>query len=73
MENYSLSDIKNLSITERISIVEEIWDSIVSSPESLPVTDAQKIELDMRLKAYEKQPEVGSSWPDVKERIKSKL
>jgi len=34
------SDIFELDISERIQIVEDIWDSIAASPEAVPLTDA---------------------------------
>lgn len=40
--NYSLENIKNLSIAERILLVEEIWDSILSSTEEFQLSDEQK-------------------------------
>jgi putative addiction module component (TIGR02574 family) len=56
-------------ISERIMIVEDIWDSIAQAPEALPVTDAQKLELERRLDEYHKYPEKGSPWDEVKQRI----
>lgn len=40
---------KNLSIPERIRLVEEIWDTIAAENEAFELTDAQKRELDRRL------------------------
>lgn len=57
-------------ISERILIVEDIWDSIAGSPDALPVTEAQKQELDKRLKAYHENPDAGSPWEEVKQNIK---
>ncbi|MEJ2105017.1 MAG: addiction module protein [Ignavibacteriaceae bacterium] len=69
----SLENIKKLSIAERILIVEDIWDSIISSEEDFPITDEQKRELDSRLEAYYKNPNEGKSWEEVKDNIKSQL
>ena len=41
-----------LPILERIQLVEDLWDSIASDQNALPLTDAQKTELDRRLDAY---------------------
>jgi len=71
MKSISITDILELSIPERILLVEEIWDSITAQAESLPVTDNQKRELEQRLTAFEKEPRKGSSWQTVKARIKS--
>ena len=63
---------EGLSVAERILLVEEIWDSIAADQESLPVTQAQKDELDRRLAAYEANPTAGSSWEEVKARLRGK-
>ena len=62
-------EIKRLDVAERISLVEEIWDSIAENHELIPVTQYQKDELDRRLESYNRSPEVGSTWQDVKNRI----
>jgi putative addiction module component (TIGR02574 family) len=61
--------IENLSIAERILLVEEIWDSIAVSSERIPLTEAQKQDLQRRLAAYESSPKAGSSWEEVKARL----
>ena len=45
----TLAEIKTLSIDERIALVEAIWDSIDAETENLPLTDAQRQELERRL------------------------
>lgn len=45
--------LRDLSIEDRIRLVEDIWDSIATDQEALPLTDEQKEELDRRLNAYE--------------------
>lgn len=69
----SLDDIKKLSVAERILLVEDIWDSISTSGEELPITDEQRKELDSRLEAYKKNPDEGKSWKEVKDNIRSHL
>jgi putative addiction module component (TIGR02574 family) len=61
-----------LSVPERIQLVEDIWDTILDVPESITLTNKQKAELDIRLKAYEKDPDEGSSWEEVRKRIRHK-
>lgn len=43
----------NLSIDERLRLIEDLWDSIAAEQQSLPLTEEQKAELDLRLAAYE--------------------
>ena len=62
-------DILNLSISERIQLAQDIWDSVAEVPESVTLTEEQKVELDLRLDAYHKDPNVGSPWSLVRERL----
>lgn len=55
MSPLALKEILKLSVSERVQLAEDIWDSIVASPESLPVTDAQKRELDLRRDTHASQ------------------
>ena len=64
-----LSEILQLSIAERIQLAEDIWDSIAAFPEALPLTDAQREELDRRLQAYAQNPDEVISWDELKEKV----
>ena len=68
-----IESIKKLSIAERILIVEDIWDSIISSKEDFPISDEQRRELDLRLEAYYKNPNEGKSWEEVRNNIQSQI
>jgi len=72
MGRLAKENILDLSISERIQLVEDIWDSIASVPESVQLTDEQKIELDRRLDAYHADPGKGSPWDIVRERIRNR-
>jgi putative addiction module component (TIGR02574 family) len=65
----SVQKVLELSIPERILAVEEIWDSIASRPESIPLTNAQRDELDYRLQSNSSE---SSTWAQAKRRIQSK-
>jgi len=67
-----LTDLAQLSIAERIILVEQIWDSIASEQAVVPLTPAQEAELDRRLEAHRRSPNQGASWEEVKARIQSK-
>ena len=71
MTTLTKSDVLNLSVTERIQLVEDIWDTIAEVPEQVTLTDAQKAELDHRLEAYHRNPGEGSPWTAVMDRIRS--
>ncbi|MDQ3247934.1 MAG: addiction module protein [Chloroflexota bacterium] len=67
----TLTQILQLSVPERIQLVEDIWDSILASPESLKLTEVQKQVLDRRLQSYRQQPESSIPWEEVKKQIRS--
>ncbi len=67
----SMANILRLDVSERIQLVEDVWDSIASVPEAMPLTDKQKKELDRRIVAYHNNPSAGSPWEEVKKRILS--
>jgi putative addiction module component (TIGR02574 family) len=51
-----LVDLAQLSLAERMQLVEDLWDAIAAAPEASPVTDTQKAELDRRLSSYQVRP-----------------
>jgi putative addiction module component (TIGR02574 family) len=65
-------DIEQLSVAERIQLVEDLWDSLATTPEAIPVTQAQRDELDRRLQAHRENPSEGASWAQVKDGIKQR-
>ena len=69
MGKFSMGDIMELSIAERILLVEQVWDSIAAVPEAVRLTDEQRKELDRRLEAYRENPDAGAPWDEVKARI----
>ncbi len=62
-------EISQLSIAQRIQLAEDLWDSILDQQDEPRLTDAQCQELDRRLKRYEEEPRVGSTWEEVKQRL----
>jgi putative addiction module component (TIGR02574 family) len=57
---------KNLSIPERIRLVEEIWDTIAEENEAFALTDTQKLELDRRLELARSNPSRGRTWDEIR-------
>lgn len=62
-----------LSIDERIKLVEDLWDSIASEQQMLRFADAQRAELDRRLDLYEAEGNRGRLAIDAIAEIRSKL
>jgi putative addiction module component (TIGR02574 family) len=46
-------NLSELPVSEKIKIVEALWDSIADEQHTLELTDDQRAELDRRLDAYE--------------------
>ena len=69
MKKITAADVLNLSIPERIQLVEDIWDTIALQAESVELTEEEKKIIDERLEAYHQNPGVGSPWKDVLKRI----
>jgi putative addiction module component (TIGR02574 family) len=65
------SEIKKLSVAERMLIVEEIWDSIAADQSLMEVTEAQKKELDRRIALHDAAPNQGKSWEETRDRLKA--
>ena len=62
-------EIFEMSPSERLQLVEELWDSIAAESAAVPVTPEQRQELDRRLTDFERNPDSGDAWDNVKSRI----
>lgn len=68
----SIDELSRLPLSQRLELVEKLWDSIAADIEQLPLTSKQADELDRRLAAHEATPEDGSRWEDVRQRLRGK-
>ena len=64
-----LQEILELSVAERILVIEKIWDSIDHSKLELP--DSHKQELDRRLDRYNRGETTFVSWDEIKKELNS--
>lgn len=70
MATIPLSELRKLSVAERIQLAQDLWDSIAEDgAEALPLTDEQRDELDRRLADAEQNPGIGRPWAEVKARL----
>lgn len=51
----STVDIAKLSPEERLELLEQLWDSLCDTPEAIPLTGAQRQELDRRLDELDRE------------------
>ncbi len=66
-------DYDSIPVPERIRLVEDIWDSIAASSEQVPVTAAQRAELDRRRQVHAADPQKPVEWTDARARISEKV
>ena len=71
MNHTSVAEILDLPLQERVRLVELIWDSIASTPPGPDISPELKAELEQRLKDFERDPDVGYSWAEVKSHLKN--
>jgi len=69
MSSVDLSQIKQLPVSERVALVEDIWDSIAEDSARVEVPDWHRKVLRERLVKYRGQSDVGRPWPEVRKRI----
>ena len=62
--------IENLSVSDRLVLVEELLDSIA---EDMPITEAQRLELNRRLADHEANPDDVVSLEEVYSSIRARL
>ena len=61
-----LAQILGLSVTERLEIVNVIWESITNEQADLPVPEWQIAEIERRSAEMDANPNLGIPWEDVK-------
>ncbi len=62
----------DLSPSEKLQLVEDLWYDLAATPESVPVHDWQKDELARRKANLLKIPASALSWQEVQRRVRSR-
>jgi putative addiction module component (TIGR02574 family) len=65
----SMPEIQKLSVSERLDLLENIWESLTLEDAVPELTDQQKLEIDKRLAAHDANPSRGRSWSEARERL----
>jgi len=66
------TSIFDLSPSEKLQLVEDLWDDLAATPEAVPVHDWQKNELARRKANLIQNPASGLTWEKVKQRVRSR-
>jgi len=70
--NIPPTSIFELSVSEKLQLVEDLWDDIASTPLAVPVHDWQKEELARRKQNLRNNPASGLSWQEIQRRIRGR-
>lgn len=60
----------DLSPSEKLQLVEDLWDDLAAIPSDVPVPDWQVEELDRRKANLKSNPASGIAWDEVKRRVR---
>ena len=63
----------DLSVDEKIAYVQSLWDRIAATPEQVPVPEWHREILGERVKDYEANPDGGTTWDVVRDRLRDDL
>lgn len=69
MQQYGIDKLSN---EEKIALIEEVWDSIEEHTNVMPLTQAQREELDRRIAHLDAHPESVLTWEELKRRVRAK-
>ncbi len=67
-----MKEVGNWPLEDRLRLIEEVWDTLSDRAGGAVLTENQRQDLERRLDAYRDNPKAGSSWDDVKMRLREK-
>jgi len=62
----------DLSPSEKLQLVQDVWDDLAVDPESVPIPEWQKQELDRHAANLKANPASALTWEEVKRRVRVK-
>ena len=70
-------DVERLTPGEQLDLIGELWDRLSKTPANVPLTDAQRVEIDRRSDELDTDVRAGRSlgilWEEVFHQIRSRL
>lgn len=70
--HFEKGSIFDLSPSEKLQLVEDLWDDLAATPEAVPVHDWQQQELVRRRANLLRNPASASTWEDVSRRVRDR-
>lgn len=65
----TLPEVKQLTPSQKLVLVSELWDDLAAHPSNVPVSPEQITELDRRMAEYRLDPSKVTSWEAIQKRI----
>lgn len=70
MADYGLDQ---LSVEDRLTLAQQLWDSIAEELDRVPLSPAQRQEVDRRLAAHRANPQAAIPWEQVEAEARARL
>jgi len=70
MDALNPDELSRLTPPERLALIAQLWDSLES--DQLPLTAAQRTELDRRLETIDEDRRHGTAWPALKAELEQR-
>ena len=64
-----LPDVRQWPTAMKLQLASELWDEVLAHQEDLPVSPAQRTEIERSMAAFEREPSNVTTWDAVKARI----
>jgi putative addiction module component (TIGR02574 family) len=72
MKAADIPEIRKMSVSEKLLLVEDLWNEIGEKSDALEIPEWHKRELDKSIEEFKRNPLEGSSWDEVKRRLISR-
>jgi putative addiction module component (TIGR02574 family) len=70
-------DVEQLTPEEQLDLIGELWDQLAKAPQNVPLTDAQRAEIDARSGELDRDVQAGRPlgipWDEVFRRVRTRL
>ena len=64
--------VKAISLAEKVQLYDELWQELETHFNRLPVSEETIAAMDRELEEYRRDPSTGSTWEEVRARIRSR-
>ncbi|MCC6144720.1 MAG: addiction module protein [Candidatus Hydrogenedentes bacterium] len=65
-------NIDAMTVDDRLSLMEALWDSLSATPSALELAPEQQAELDRRVEEMDRDGVTGRDWEEIRDRLLNK-